>query len=331
MSCSFNDDRLSRILVSGVMVQARDAANEHPGASKGHLLMTLPELFDQLSIRYWRSGESHHVSNGWLGTDCFQCSPNSGRAKLGWSTKYPTVHCWTCGKVDRLDALMQLSGHSPRECIELLRQLEGWDENYREQRKLDSKLVLPKNLGPLLPVHRDYLRMRGFDPNELVRLWQLQGIGLDSRLAWRIFIPITWHGRTVSWTTRAISDENHMRYVTAKADEEAIPAKSLLFGMDYCRHACLVTEGPFDVFRIGPGAVAVMGTQFTRAQVEQIARFPVRAIVFDQEPHAQSQAVKLCQALGCFPGTTQQVQLNAADPGSASKKEIQQLRKSFLE
>lgn len=292
--------------------------------------MTLPELFEGLGITFWRGGAHHHVTQMYTGTDCPLCSPNSGRAKLGWHNKYPTATCWTCGRVDRLEALEHLSGRSRRECLELLRKVEG-SYAIAAFRQPTGRVKLPKNLGPLLPVHQSYLRLRGFDPDELVRLWQLQGIGLDSRLAWRIFIPVHYHGRVVSWTTRAISDENRMRYVTASADEEAVPAKWILYGMDYCRHAVIVVEGPTDVWRIGPGSCATLGTQFTRAQVEQIARFPVRVVVFDAEPHAQQQAVKLCQALGPFPGTTQQVQLNAADPGSASKKEIQQLRRRFLD
>ena len=93
----------------------------------------------------------------------------------------------------------------------------------------------------------------------------------------------------------------------------------------------VVVEGPFDAMRIGPGAVAVMGTGWSRAQLLAISKFPVRAVVFDSEPEAQERARRLCHDLSVFEGKTSRIQLDAADPGSASKAEITRLRKYFLE
>jgi len=66
-------------------------------------------------------------------------------------------------------------------------------------------LRLPPGLGPLQWCQRRYLERRGFDPDHLAKFWGVQGIGLEGvtkGLPWRIFIPITRHGQTVSWTAR---------------------------------------------------------------------------------------------------------------------------------
>jgi hypothetical protein len=197
--------------------------------------------------------------------------------------------------------------------------------------KRTGTLRLPGGREPLLPQHRAYLAGRGFDPDELVRLWGLEGIGLGSlAYAWRVFIPIYSNDEIVSWTTRSISDKHDRRYRTAPATDEAISCKKLLYGADYARAAVIVVEGPADVWRIGPGAVATLGTAITQAQVLQLANFPTRAICFDNEPAAQMRARRLSDALAGLPGETVNVVLDAKDAGSATGEEIQELRRAFL-
>ena len=70
----------------------------------------------------------------------------------------------------------------------------------------------------------------------------------------------------------------------------------------------------------------------TQAQVERLARIPVRCVCYDREPEAPRQAARLADALAVYPGRTVRVELDSAnDPGAASSKEIQSLRKHFLE
>ncbi len=191
---------------------------------------------------------------------------------------------------------------------------------------------MPDGLGLLMAIHKNYLWDRGFDPEEMERLWGVMGIALNSgKLSWRIWIPVRFNGQIVSWTTRAVSDKHPMRYLNAKPTEESMSLKSLLFGEDYCRHSIVVTEGPFDAMRIGPGATCTFGTSYTQAQLAKIAKYPVRVVAFDSEPEAQRRSRELCSALECFEGKTYRVELNASDPGSATEKEIRQLRKKFLD
>lgn len=198
-------------------------------------------------------------------------------------------------------------------------------------------LQLPGPLGPLQAPHRAYLAGRGWDPDELARLWGLQALGIDGRapnglrLPWRIFIPLYHDGKVVSWTTRTIGDRNAKRWFSAGEEEEAIPHKKILFGEDYCRAAVVAVEGPTDVFSVGPGAVCTFGTAYTEAQIRALARYPVRAICFDKEKQAQAQAEAVCAALSVFPGTTYNIVLDSKDPGCATDAEIRHIRQQFLE
>lgn len=239
--------------------------------------------------------------------------------------------CWKCGKHGAIETVALLLGETEAKVRSLLK---GLGESTGTPSKLrtgptNNKCTLPKGLGPLLVPHRRYLIGRGFDPEHLQTTWEIQGIGIASRLAWRIFIPIHRKGEVVSWTTRSISSEASLRYVSASEAEEKIPHKSLLYGADKAGSSICIVEGPIDAWAIGPGAVATCGVGYTARQLEQMTRYTVRAICFDNEPQAQRRAKDLADVLSVFPGSTMVVQLDAKDAAEATRKEIRQLRKAI--
>lgn len=291
--------------------------------------MTLEELLSELEIEYKRHGEHHHTSSGWLSVDCPFCSPEAKRFRLGINESSFGCSCWTCGRQSLTECLTLLAKR-PRKAVQsLLDSLE--DRPATRIEKISGSLKIPAGVGELKEAHIKYLLARGFpDTAQLVDRWRIGGIALDKRLAWRLFIPVHQQDRMVSWTTRSISSKASLRYINADPEEEAVPIKSVLYGADHCTNCCVVVEGPFDVWKIGPGAVCTFGTQYTQAQLLQISRFPVRVICFDSEPQAQKQAQKLIEELQPFPGKTYRAVLDAKDPGSASETELSELRKRFL-
>jgi hypothetical protein len=149
-------------------------------------------------------------------------------------------------------------------------------------------------------------------------------------MSWRIWIPITQDDRLVSWTSRAIG-KTERRWMTCPAEKEVVDHRTILYGEEYCRHAIIVVEGPPDVWKVGPGAVCPLGLGISVEQKARIAKYPVRAICFDNEPDAQKRARELANELSVLPGDTYVVCLDAADPAEASDEEIHELRKEFLQ
>jgi hypothetical protein len=194
-----------------------------------------------------------------------------------------------------------------------------------------GKLQLPRGLVDLMPQHIKYLEGRGFNVNKLKKLWDVQAIGMCGELRWRVFIPIKYQGKTVSWTTRSIRADATLRYWSASSDQESVPHKSLLYGEDYCRHSVIVHEGAIDAWSVGPGATATCGIGYSQAQLIKIAKYPRRTICFDNEPAAQKRARELCNILEALPGQTNNVQLDAKDANTASRRELRLLRKHFLD
>jgi DNA primase len=103
--------------------------------------------------------------------------------------------------------------------------------------------------------------------------------------------------------------------------------KTLLFGAQYAKDAVIIVEGPFDSMAIGKGAVATLGIAVTTAQVNRLADYYKRVIVFDNEPNAQRRARALADQLSIYPGETFIVNIDAKDPAEAKPSEIAALRK----
>jgi len=290
--------------------------------------MKFTDILQQLNIPYKTEGQHHHCRPGWVNLDCPFCGKDSHKWHLGYSLESNYLHCWVCGFHTLVETLMEITGYPPSKCKNLLKDIEPAKIKKEKPR---GKLIIPKGVDKIRNAHRRYLEDRGFDPNLLQKIWKIQGIGLASKLPWRIFIPIIYHGKTVSWTTRSISKSKKVtRYISASAKEESIPHKSLLYGEDYVEKSIIITEGPFDVWRIGPGAVATLGVGYSLEQLIKMTKYPKRAICFDSEKEAQKRAKRLCDELSAFDGKTYNIQLDGKDAASASPKEIKQLRKEII-
>lgn len=289
--------------------------------------MRLTELFDRLGVEYRTAGHEH-CRPGWAQTDCPWCSPRWSHFRLGWNLSGLYANCWACGRVDPAKTLSYMTGE-PRDS------LKATFRNVAKERaevKPRGVLKLPKDLGPLRAAHKRYLEKRGFDPDLLERLWGLKGTGpLAGKLSWRIFIPVVEKGELVSWVARAIVDDHATRYRSASPGEEIIDHKTLLFGEDLVKNTVLVTEGPFDVFAAGPGAVCTFGTGFRRPQVRRIARYPRRVICFDADGPGEKRAGELADLLEPFPGETLVVHLrDGKDLAESRFNTLEVLRDTFL-
>jgi len=285
------------------------------------------EILQQLNIPYKTEGH-HHCRPGWIQIDCPFCGKDSHKWHLGYPLEGYTLNCWRCGPHSLIETLVEITGYSFSKCRKLLRDIEPTKV---KKPKSKGKLIIPKGVGPLLTAHKQYIGSRGFFWKEIRKLWGIRGIGIANKLSWRIFIPIFYHGKMVSWTTRAITDSDKVtRYMSAGLKEESIPHKSLLYGEDYARQSIIITEGPFDVWRIGPGSVATLGTGYSNEQISRMVKYPKRVICFDNSIPAQKRAKKLCDDLSVFPGETYNIQLDSKDPGEASIKEIKKLKAIFL-
>lgn len=287
----------------------------------------LEEFLIRNGVETRKSGEHKHARGlDWLQIDCNRCGPGSGKFHLGINTRTLKSNCWKCGRKDTLETLATITRQPRGAILDLLRN----SPRIQQEKVAHSGTYQPPGgVADLMPVHRRYLEDRDFDPDELVKLWGIAGIGMNARLKWRVFIPIhDQQGKPVSWTTRSIAAQANLRYISASESEESVKHKTLLFGEQYVRNSVIVHEGPFDVFRTGPGACGTCGTGYTPQQLSRIARYPFRYICFDNEPSALRRARELSDDLSPFPGETAIIKLESAkDTAEAHPDEVTELRK----
>lgn len=290
--------------------------------------MNIEDFCREHGIEFRQPGEHHHSTSGFLQLDCPHCSPKSGKFRLGWNLKYKYASCWTCGKVPTIDTWCELTGLSPKEIRAILGDIESI--RYVTQ-QAPGKLKIPPNINRLHSIHKNYLHHRGFSYKqikELIDKWKIRGFDWKGKeYAWHIFIPIYADNQLISWTTRSIADGDTKKYKHAPSEMEKFPGKNTLYGIDFCQHSILVVEGPLDVWKVGPGAAAILGTAYTRAQMLAISRFQNRYICLDEDEPGRKAAAKLTGQLMMFPGSTFNIRLNAKDPGEASDNELADLRK----
>ena len=286
--------------------------------------MTLSELLDELNIPYREYGQHHHVTEDFIGVDCPQCSPGSDKFMLGICKSNWYCSCWQCGYIPLRSALYEITGSYKLKYL-----LKDVNFSYHKEFKPTGKLKLPYGIEELKPVHKNYLVKRSFSPEKIKKVWNLQGIGVAPHYQWSLFIPIFYKQKMVSWLTRTLKDEGR-RYYVSPPECESMNHKEILYGSDMVKHSVIITEGPFDAMKIGPGGVCTFGLSYTRQQVLEAKKYLIRCVCFDNEPVAQNKAKELCKLLEVFPGKTYRIEIDAKDPGSASEKELNLIRKSFL-
>jgi hypothetical protein len=274
-----------------------------------------------------------HYRGGWINMPCPFCG--SEKNHLGVSEDLRRANCYKCGSKHPAQVLSRVLRWTRQEIDKYQAERYGDAATWKQPDIQFGQYTPPKNLIDLSAKDRQYLRSRGWDDAKIdqsIELYGLQSIGPFSGLPAGIFIPISdAKGTPVSWTVRfRESGPDGRRYHTASNLEKADSEKHLLFGENLLIKAgcnsIIVNEGPFDAMSVGVGAVCVFGLAYSLHQLHRISRYPRRTICFDNSPQAQKIAYRLCQDLAVFPGYTEQVCLDAADPGSASQEEIEQLR-----
>lgn len=294
--------------------------------------MEFTDILQQFGVAYYTEGRNSRP--GWIQLDCPWCGV-SGKPGLGYKIDGGYCNCYKCGGHSAVSVLHELT----KEPYDKLRKmLGGIAAGQQESKRHVGRLKMPRGLCELTKAHRRFLIKRGFDPEEVEHVWHIQALGAVASirtsdtdklidLSWRIFIPVIWKGELVSWTTRTIQEDNPKRYISAPSSCETIPAKSILYGGDYCNHAACAIEGHLDVWRFGKGGAGLSGVGFTREQVRLLANYLIRGVWLDNEPEAQQRARKLVDELHAFPGDTTNFRSETGkDASRSSDAEVLQAR-----
>jgi len=291
------------------------------------------EVLDDLNIPYSEQGKN--VSDGWIGVQCpFPgCGDQSNHLGLHLST--PVVSCYNCGTTGNYltfliaelgsyhNAKEILAKHSPRE---LKSQTDGKQD--------ENKAIwvnLPDDANREMPdAHREFLKSRKFNPDELDSLYNFHYCGKYSEWANRIIVPIYKRNRLITFTTISIEDDPYLRYRHFSKENSIIHCKNYLLGLEHVIGTTVIAvEGFFDMARIGPGCVCTFGTKITPKQKLLLSKFNKVIVVFDGDNSGDINGKKLANDLSAFAEVELITLEKGLDPDKLSKKDINELKQKI--
>jgi len=278
---------------------------------------------------------SKHTSPGWIQMECPFCSGNPGH-HLGFNIVKGYFNCWRCGfhPMDKVvSSILNCSTAHAKSVIKNYRGEPSPPTAKKEDVKRASKLVLPIGCDALYERHFIYLAKRQFNGKKLASTWNLLGTGPVGPYKFRIIAPIYHMNRMVSYQGRDITGKSPLRYKACKKEDEVRDHKHCLYGLNKVDgDSVVVVEGITDVWRLGPGAVATFGIEYTPVQVSLLKKFKNAFILFDTaDPQAVTQAFNLGEELNAFGVEVEVIEITGSeDPASMPQREADILMKELL-
>lgn len=284
-------------------------------------------------------GVAGEVRPGWMNLGCPFCK---GTHHLGVNLEGVWFTCWRCGWHDPVATIAALCHIGKADALELYRSIapgragaSARDRNRAVQARISlNPYKRPSDVAPLTRSHKTYLAGRGFDPDRLASEWGLMSTGPTSHLdridyRYRVFIPIEWDGREVSFLARDATGRSEIKYRSCPQPREAVHHKHIFYGHPNCfkRRIGIAVEGATDCWRLGDAAFALFGIRYKREQVNEIVRhFDRVTVVFDGDREAQRQAAALEAELGARGVRAGRVRLGPGqDPGVMSEDDASHL------
>lgn len=295
------------------------------------------ETFDVLAylehkgIPYATSGEN--VSQGWIGIQCPFCEDRKNHMGINLIKK--TATCFKCGEPrpgSVLNLIAFLENISTKQAYHLTTKFVDRTLSYLdipERKRSEGTILLPKEAKKKFPrVHRDYLSGRNFDPDYLIRKYDLYACYQFGPFRYRIIFPVYYQRELVAYVGRDITGQAEMPYKNSPIEYSKIPVKETLYNIDTVKDTAIVVEGPFDAVRLGDGAVATFGTKYTKSQLAMLIGLK-RVFIFS-DADAENEGEKLSKQVAGFVDHVEVLSSqDIPDPGEMTEQEVLFLKKEL--
>jgi len=287
------------------------------------------EFLEDFGVPYHTEGKN--ISDGWIGISCVFCDDKSSHG--GISPNGLGFTCFRCGTKKSIYAIVAHfntnSGVSTKQVY-----ARYVDDLYVADKRLVTRannVILPSTTLP--SAHANYLRQRRYDPEQLSELYGITGLLDAPDFKYRVIIPIYFKKKLVTYIGRDITGEATIPYKNLPESKSILTTKEIVYGIDDVGDTAIIVEGAFDRWRLGYGAVALLGMVFTQAQLRMLAeRVKTAYVCFDNESQAQSLAKELAYQLDFCGVETFNVKLpnGVKDPDNLNRKQVASLRSQIF-
>ncbi len=283
---------------------------------------------DSQNIHYKESGKN--IGRNFLGVCCPFCGDSSYHLGINKRTKGMT--CWKCGRKNLLQFVQEIENVSKREAYTIIEKFQDKELSYLDipdRIPTENDVQLPKGCTKNFPgLAIDYLEQRNFDPEELIKTYNLYYGQITTNFQHRIIVPVYYKRELISYVGRDVTGKLQNKYRNSSIEESKIPVKDTLFNLDTVKDKVIIVEGVFDVFRLGRGTVATFGTKYKKEQIAKLIGVKQAFILFDaDDPDAPEQAERMGKDLTCFVDHVEQVTLQEGDPANLTPTDALKLKK----
>ena len=303
--------------------------------------MRITDYLKDKGIRIIQSGKN--VGKNFIGINCIfpDCADRSNHLGIHKTKFY--FKCLKCGKKGSLKKLVAtIEKCSFQQAKEIIKSYGG--VTYIEEEEKSYELCLPDKCRPITRnkfprAIYEYLKNRRFDPYMLAEKYGLLFGGNSGYFKNRLVVPIIKNREVVCATGIDIfMSKNGIKYkhLPNEPDNNGVcagtSAKDLLYNIDNVGKIMVVTEGIMDVWRLGDGAVATMGTAYTSRQVQLILLTDTEKtfLLFDSGIDAQRRAKELEEELSIQGKNVERLVLTTGDPDDMTQIEADDLMIEIL-
>lgn len=290
--------------------------------------INIPQLYKDFNIKTAPSYHKHS-RQGWINTICPFCISGYDRYHLGFNIRQNYFTCYRCGWHSIDSTLTHILKINKQELFQLLKKYKIiLPRQSKEIFQPAETIELPEDCGPLNSNHRNYLISRNFNPDYLIKEWNILGTNNWGYYSFRIIAPIYFQNELVSYQGRDYTGKQ-IPYLACSRDKEVVFHKHILYGFDKAIwNTCIVVEGLFDVWRLGPGALCTFGAKYTPSQLLLIAQnFKKAFLLFDNDPAGWKASDKMQYELENMNVSTEIIELSSGDAGDLDPKTAKEIMK----
>ena len=285
-------------------------------------------------IRYLDSRNIHHketgdnVSRNWTSMNCIFCIDHSNH--LGINLKSKVYSCYLCGEKGNIFKFIQeVDGVNWQTAKDIVKEFNGGTYVPKEKH-FQSKLKLPNVLKEFPQTYKNFLISRRYDPDTVIQKYNLMASSLVGNYNHRIIIPVKMNDRMLSFVGRDITGKAHIPYKNSDETECIKDPKRCLYNMDnVIQSKAVIVEGIFDAWRIGDGAVATFGTEYTHEQLLYLKNFSQVFVLYDADTKFKKEKDKLAYDLSAIVKEVKVIELDEGDPDNLSEQDIKHLRREI--
>jgi len=290
--------------------------------------LDISSFLDDYEIPYITSVKN--VSKGWVEINCPYKDCGDVSFHMGINLDSGAYHCWICGRKGGMTKLAsEILMVSYQEAERTLSKYEGKIKQTEEKTKSNVKEVMLKTKKEFGKIYSNYLLKRNYDPEFIKSYYGISAGGPSGPFAFRIVIPVIMDNKIVNYVARDVTEKQTPKYKNLPNDKAVVNIKNCLYNIDSVNDTAIITEGVFDVWRIGRGAIATMGKEFTSSQIKIIHEKKIKRafVMFDSD--AEKHSEKIADILSSFVPKVEIIYLDKKDPGELTEKEVKDLRKDL--